>query len=359
MPAYYPDQRYLSKLTTIHREVTLPENAIGNVQVQEGARVEVRDKVARGLIPARHIIIDAAAELGLRNRENLSRFMLVKERERIEAQTPIAGKQKNRGKRVFAPFNGFVAGIDNGRIIMQEMPEILSLEAGLRGEVVRVYPGYGVAVEAIGAIVQGVWGNGKRIIATMRMEPSNGLEHLVTDTLEMTYKGAVMVTTRQLKTLGIEVAIDQGLSGIIAPSIDASLIDEALASELVIMITEGFGNMRMGGEVVAIMKEFEGSQITLDAYTPKGWEPRRPEMMINQSAEETPPAPNIMISLRPGMSVRMSRDPYLGQTGRVIELPETPLLLDNGLRVPGARVELITGDKISVPLANLELISGK
>jgi len=77
MPAYYPDQRYLSKLTTIHREVTLPENAIGNVQVREGARVDVRDKVARGLIPARHVIIDAASELGLRNPQNLSKFMYI------------------------------------------------------------------------------------------------------------------------------------------------------------------------------------------------------------------------------------------------------------------------------------------
>lgn len=356
---YYPDQRYLSKLMTIHREVMLPENAIGNVQITEGKRVDVRDKLARGLIPQRHVIIDAAAQLGLRNRASLAGMMLVKSNQRIEAGAAIAGKQANRGKRVFAPFDGIVVGVDDGRIIYQEMPEILTLEAGLRGRVVRVYPGRGFAVEAVGSIVQGIWGNGKRLIATLRMEPPEGLEHLLSDSLDFIYKGAVVVTTRELRAIGIETAIDQNVAGLIAPSMDASLMPLALETDLLILITEGFGSLRMGSEVLNLMKEFEGSQVTIDAYLPKGWEPRRPEIMMNQSTDETPSQLNFMLALRIGMQIRISREPYLGQTGKIIELPESPILLDNGLRVPGAKVELITGDAVNVPLANIELIGGK
>jgi len=356
---YYPDQRYLTKLATIHREVLLPENALGSVQVSEGKRVDVRDKLARGLIPQRHIIIDAAAELGLRNRASLSTMMLVKYNQRVEAGAAIAGKQANRGRRVFAPFDGLVVGVEDGRIIYQEMPEILTLEAGLRGRVVRVYPGRGFAVEAVGAIVQGIWGNDKRLIATLRMEPPGGIESLAGDTLDFTYKGAVIVTTHPLRETAIQVAEEQNIVGLIAPSLDASLIQPALETDVLILITEGFGNIRMGGEVISLLKEFEGSQVTIDAYLPKGWEPRRPEVMMNQSAEETPPPFNFMLALQIGMQVRISREPYLGQTGRVMELPESPILLENGLRVPGARVELITGDMVNVPLANLELIGGK
>jgi len=54
--------------------------------------------------------------------------------------------------------------------------------------------------------------------------------------------------------------------------------------------------------------------------------------------------------------VRMIREPYMGQTGIILDLPKAPVLLDNGLRVPCAQVELVAGDKLFVPLANLEVL---
>ena len=124
---YYPDQRIVSKLSTIHRECLLPEEAIGVVRTHDGAKVEVREIVAHGQIPARHVFIEAAKILGLRDKRVVKKFLLVKMNQVVDVDTPIAGKQKDRGKRVFAPVKGTVVAVDHGRIIMQEMPELLGL----------------------------------------------------------------------------------------------------------------------------------------------------------------------------------------------------------------------------------------
>jgi len=57
------------------------------------------------------------------------------------------------------------------------------------------------------------------------------------------------------------------------------------------------------------------------------------------------------------MTVRMLREPNMGQTGRILDLPKSPILLDNGLRVLCAQVELVAGEQLYVPLANLEVLS--
>lgn len=352
---YYPDVRYVSRLTTIHRECMLPESAIGNVRTHEGAKVDVRDVVVNGAIPARHIIIDAAKILGVRDSVTVKNLLLVKLGTAVDEQVAIAGKRKDRGKRVFSPVRGIVAAVDYGRIIMQEMPQVINLEAGVKGRVVQVYPNRGVAVEAVGALAQGVWGNGRSVIATLRLEPAGNLRQILEESLDITYKGAVMVLFNSLPLETLELAEEGNISGLIVPSIRPEMQDRVMSSRVAVMVTEGFGTARMNGEIYALLKEYEGFQVTLDADNPGRWESRRPEAVINRVVDEAPPGLNLSTPLRVGMRVRITRPPYLGQMAKVADLPEQTLLLPNGLRVAGARVELISGETVNIPLANLEL----
>lgn len=355
MTTYYPDQRIVSKLSTIHRECLLPDEAIGLVRTHEGAKVEVRDVIANGKIPARYVLIEAADKLGLRDKKSLKRFLLVKPNEVVQADTPIAGKRKDRGKRVFAPIRGTVAAVEDGRIIMQAMPELIKVEAGVAGRVVQVYPNRGVAVEAVGAIVQGVWGNGKSIISPLRMEPDQDLRKIIEESLDIQYKGAVVVLYNSLDLDTLQLLEDGNINGVIAPSMAADMIERVLHSTMAIMLTEGFGNAHMNGEVHSLLKEYEGFQVILDADLPGRWTARRPEVVINRSVEDHPPGLNLNATAKPGLRVRITREPHLGQIARIAELPDEPLLLPNGLRVMGARVELISGQIVNIPLANLEL----
>jgi len=352
---YYPDQRIVSKLSTIHRECLLPEEAIGVVRTHEGAKVEVRDVVANGRILGYHHFIDAAKILGLRDKKAVEGLLLVKLNQIVESDTAIAGKRKDRGKRVFAPVQGAVIGIDDGRIIMQETPKIVKVEAGVAGRVIQVYPDRGVAVEAVGAIVQGVWGNGRSIISPLRIEPEQDLRKIIKESLDIQYKGAVIVVYNPLNTDLIQLLEEGNINGVIAPSMPAELIDRVLESPMAIMLTEGFGASRMNGEVHSLLKEYDGYQVILDADLPGRWTSRRPEVVINRSIDERPPGLNLNATVKSGLRVRITRQPHLGQIARVAELPNQPLVLPNGLRVMGARVELISGEFVNIPLANLEL----
>jgi len=353
----FPVQRHAIDVTLIQREYLLPEGAIGSVEVQTGMRVDLRDVVARGTIPSRHVILDVAQFFRLRRVEAAESLILVEQGATVEAGHVLAGKDPNRGKRLLSPVTGIVAYIGDGRIVLQETPEIMDLQAGVQGQVIDVHAGRGVTIETIGALVQGVWGNNRRVIGTLRVEPSDGLESIFGDQLNMQFRGAIVVTRRPLKATGLMIAADQGIAGVIAPSMDADLREMALSAEVGVLLTEGFGAMRMGNTIGSLLESMNGRQATLDATMPDRLDKRRPEVIVNISvrADARPSSPDVAQTLRKGSTVRLTNEPYPGFAGRILDLPKTPVLLDNGLRVPCALVELFTGEQVNVPVANLEL----
>jgi len=353
----YLNQRYASSLMRIRREVRLPDNAVGSVRVVEGQAVDIRNKVARGIVPTHHYIIEAAKELGLRDPASLKNLLLVTDKRQIEAGTVIAGKDALRGKRVFAPANGVIAYVGEGRIIFQELPKILDLEAGVRGTVTQVIDGRSVIIEATGAWLQGVWGNGGNVIATMRLEPSRGIETIQREALDLTYKNEIVVTARPLTLAALEVAEVRRFAGIVAPSMPIELLPMVQDTDRAIFLTEGFGNYRMSVPTFELLKEFDSYQVTLDAHLPRRWDVRRPELVINRTINDMVPAPDPYLTLKKGQRVRITREPHVGNIARVLNLPKNPMPLENGLLVPCARVEIATtGNQINVPLANLEYI---
>lgn len=352
--SYHPDQRFVTPLTLVRRRVLLPEDALGTVSVRDGQRVDPRDVVVQGVLPSRHVILEGADYFGLKKRENLASLLLVDIGDAVDVRQPVAGKSATRGKRLFSPVRGLLVAVNDGRVIIQEMPELVKLEAGVRGRVVEIIPGRGVVIETPGALVQGVWGNDRRTLATLRIEPDDGLENITADALEMQYVGAVVVTRRPLKAIGLTVMQDQGFSGIIAPSMDADLREQVLKLDAPVLLTEGFGSAQMGSAVYNLLAEFDRRQVVLDAVTPTRANTRRPEVIIPVAVEQRPAGANPMVMLRKGTEVRIVRAPHLGATGRIVDLPKTPYLLDNGLRTHAAQVELVTGETVPVPLANLE-----
>src|ERR1044071_5362537 len=221
--AYYPDQRHVLELTTIQREQTLPEDAIGSVEVRQGASVNLRDVVARGILPSRYLIIDAAKALRLKQPSDLGEYLRVTVGEGVNPKTVLAEVQRNR--RVVAGIDGLVADVNDGKIILQIEPEAVELEAGLDGQVIKEQPGQGVVIETYGSVVQGAWGNNRRVIGTLRTEPSAGLESLYGEDLDIQFRGTIVLTRRPLRQTGLDVLEDQNLGGIIAPSMDADLIE--------------------------------------------------------------------------------------------------------------------------------------
>ncbi|MBC6935330.1 MAG: hypothetical protein DWB42_05785 [Chloroflexi bacterium] len=351
---FYPDQRHMLDLTTIRRERLLPAEALGGVEVAEGVGVNLRDIVARGSVPSRYVMVPAAEFFRLKSPADLEDLLNVQPGSAVEKGAALA-THKNR--RLLSPVEGVVAYIGEGLIVIQQSPREVVVEAGLEGQVISLIAGRGVVIEAAGALLQGVWGNNRRAVGVLRLEPEDGIETIEGDELNTLYRGAVVVTRRPLRETGLLIMEDQGFVGIIAPSMEADLIEPALNAGGAIMLTEGFGSTRMSATIAAMLTGFVGRQATLDAFLPNRWEARRPEVIINPASRSggRPPRPNPDLALQIGTQVRLTRAPNAGQVGKVVNLPKTPYLLDNGLRVRCAQVELLTGERVMTPLVNLEV----
>lgn len=351
---YFPEQRHMLAATLIRRERLLPEDVEADVEVAVGSRVALKDVVARGAAPAPYVLLNAIDFFKLKNPSDLEPLLQVAVGDFVSATQPLAIKGR---RRLVSPIVGRVAAIDSGRIVVQQSAGTVDLEAGLNGQVVEVRKGRGVVMETFGAVLQGVWGNNRRAIGTIRTEPPNGLENIDEDVMNMQYHGALIVTRRSINETMLESFVKQGFAGLIAPSMETDMINDVVNMRAAVLLTDGFGSQRMNMPTYQFLDELDGKQATLDAIMPAPLEPRRPELLVNVplAPHERPSAPLINLSLQVGMTVRVVRGDGSVSFGEVISLPKSPVMLDNGLRVRCAQVELATGEKLFSPLANIEV----
>ncbi|MEL7233378.1 MAG: hypothetical protein AAGK74_02700, partial [Chloroflexota bacterium] len=212
--------------------------------------------------------------------------------------------------------------------------------------------------------VQGIWGNGKRAIGAMRVEPEDGLEFIQGDSINLEWRGAIVLSRRPLTEIGMGIMEEQDIAGVIAPGMDSTLIGAAMQMDRAIMLTEGFGESRISLSVLNFITETieENRNIrgTLDAVTPDPLEARRPELIMNIAVREgnEPPPPRTIDRLRNNMRVKVTTPPYTGQVGTIVDLPLTPTRIEGGIRTYVATVQLTSGERLNVPIANLEVFAG-
>jgi hypothetical protein len=351
---YYPEQRQMLGSAVIRRARLMPEEA-GDVTIEtaNNARVSIKDVIARGATPAPFVLVEAARFFGLRDADALKDLLTVTEGELIPEGNLLAERKR---RRLYSPITGTVVAVDSGLIMLQEFAGNIELEAGLNGQVIEIRRGRGAVIETMGAILQGVWGNGKRAISTLRFEPSGGLEKIDTDELDLDFRGSIIITRQALRESSFNVIAEQSLAGIIAPSIEPSMMNTALNSKAAIMLTEGFGSQRMSPVIVQFFEDMIGRQATLDAAIPDFLEAHRPEVIINVPLQgERPTPPLINVTLQVGMNVRVVRGDGVSVFGEVIPLPRTAQVLENGMEALCAQVQSITGERLMVPLANIEI----
>src|SRR5258708_4816928 len=271
----------------------------------------------------------------------------------------LAQNGSGRGaKTVKSPINGVVARVDEGQIILQVTPDPVEVFAMCPGEVTSIRGTTEVLIESIGALIQCAWGNGKNVFTNYRLEPDGGLESLRGENLITEYRNTAVVTNKPLTTPGVFlIAATQELTGIVAPSMHADLREIALRQKIPVILTEGLGEQQMSEMVYTLLRDNLGRPALLDATEPQRWSANRPEIIIPLPPGGTlPPPPEVDQVLVEGALVRLLRAPYAGMSGRVRRLVETPRAAENGLRLPGAEVQLSSGRTVFVPLANIAML---
>ncbi|MFN8420649.1 MAG: hypothetical protein U0528_15615 [Anaerolineae bacterium] len=358
---YYSAQSLILPTTTVRRERSLPANAISNGAAREGAGVAADDVVLRGLLPSDFIVLDALKPLGLRKAEDITEEMIqATPGATLLEGDPVIIRGKGRRARVLkAPATSVFVRMEGGDVVLQSNPEQVEVKAMYPGRITSVRGGgTSVLIETSGALIQGAWGNGKSAYSQLRLEPrEGGIESLLGDTLVAEYRNAAVVMTRPILSETVfTVAAQHSLNALIAPSMHSNMRELALSQPYPVLLMEGFGELEMSEIVYNLLRDNEGRPATINAVEPARWSPDRPELLITLGTTVAAPVPVMDQPMTEGAFVRIARAPLRGRSGRVKRIVETPRLVENGLRFPGAEIELLNGQTVFVPLANLEML---
>jgi len=351
---YYPPETRVSSLTTIRRQRTLPLR--GEVVVSVGQRVEPWDVVAQTAVPGGYRIVEIAQALKAQDGD-IEPYLLKREGDDVKAGEPIAIRRGLFRRVVRCPVDGFLVAVGAGRALIEADTTVVELHAGVRGRVASVRRSWGATIETVGAIVQGVWGNGKEGHGVLKTLADSPQSMLTREKIEVGFQGAVVLAGQGMTSEALQLAEEMQVRGIIVGGLEVSLLPSAMTAPFPIIVTEGWGTIPMSPVIFDVLKSNDGREVSLSGQVQTGWEPVRPEVIVPRVASEAPSEDTVAdLPLTEGVTVRLLRQPYAGATGTVVALPTVPRKLEAGVTFRGAEVELTTGERVFVPFANLEWI---
>ena len=368
--AYTPGLK-VKRSITVNKTRRLP--ILGKVFVKEGEVIGHDLIVARTEISGDPGIMKVAMLLGVEPDE-LPRYMLkklgdqVKEGELLASYTAFFGFIK---KRVESSKSGTIESISDitGQIIIRGSPIPVNIDAYIPGKVVEVLPKEGAIIETNAAFIQGIFGIGGESHGEIRMAVDKPDKVLSEDLITPKDNGVVLIGG-SLVTLGaLKKSIEIGVSCIVAggirhddlTSFTGEEIGVAITGQeelgLTVIITEGFGTMRMSQYTFDLLKSFEGYQASVNGTTQIRAGVLRPEIIIpHQEGLEQGSEKERAAGMVPGTLVRIIRQPYFGANGMVKFLPVDLQQVESESYVRVLNVELEDGKVVTVPRANVEII---
>ena len=348
-----PGATTVNQNTRIRRERRLP--LAGEVVVSLGQQVTPVQVVARASQQRGYTIVPAAELLGV-SPEKLSEYLLVEEGAAIQKKRPLLHRRSLfGGQRINSPINGVLYQVTNGRLILQQTPDLLELRAMMPGVVRSFLGNRGVVIETQGALIEAQWSSGRdgygrlKVVAEQR-ESALGPEHIGADV-----RGAVLVAGHLPALDVLELAEENSVRGVIIGSAPAAFIAEFYRFRFPVLVTEGFGNIPMSSPIFKLLQQHDGHEATLLGNDGSAWD--KPEIIIpiheSDPVAVTPPRPEELSS---GQLVRIWRSPHAGKVGKIVTLHKWSQTTKVGFRLPGAEVALQDGQVIFVPYANLDMI---
>jgi len=367
--AYTPGLK-VSQASVILKERRLPLQ--GEVLVRKGEKVKYDDIVARTFLPGEVHTVNGAGILGIDPQE-LPQAMLKKVGDRVEKDELIAQNKGMFGlfkSNVLAPVAGTLEIVSQvtGQIILRESPVQVEIRAYLDGIVEEILPGEGVVIKSFGTFIQGIFGIGGEVNGklTIIAEPQ---QEITPEMLKPEHQGQILAGGSLVTKAVLEQAVQIGVRGIVTGGIGDKDLRDFLGYDLgvaitgsedkgvTLVLTEGFGGMKMAKKTFELLKSAHGKPASLNGATQIRAGVMRPEIIIPEILDWKIES----ISLKPsileiGNLVRIIREPYFGMLAKVNKLPSDLCTLPTEAKVRVVEVETEAGVKLTLPRANVELI---
>lgn len=373
--AYTPGLK-VSEATWLHKERRLPLK--GDVVVQVGEALTSSTVVARTFLPGHVEPVNVANKLGIEPGE-LRGCMQKNEGDSVAKDEVLALHKGLFGlfkSTVLAPCSGHIEIVSEttGQVMVREADIPVEVDAYVDGVVDQVLPGEGVVVKTYGSFVQGIFGIGGEVTGVLRMAVSSPEQRLTPADLRAEQAGQVLVAGAIVTIDVIREAVKHKVAGLIAGGIDDADLRAWLGYDLgvaitgseelglTLVITEGFGPIRMAQRTFDLLQQSAGRKACISGATQIRAGVIRPEIIVprpaadwpaNEAADATAEAAS---GMHVGSAVRVIREPNFGAVARVVELPVEPTAVETEARVRVVGIELEDGRRVTLPRANVELI---
>jgi hypothetical protein len=230
------------------------------------------------------------------------------------------------------------------------------LHAGMPGTVTQVIPDRGAEITTHGALVQGVWGNGRVDAGLMLSLISAPDEVLMPGRVDVSMRGSVLLGGILEDSAVLQSAAELPIRGLILGSMSPTLISLALQMRYPILVIDGFGHRPMNSAAFKLLSTSIKREVTLNTEGFNRFTGTRPEVIIPLPISQEPIMPRDMEIFAVGQQVCLRRAPHLGEVGSITALREELTVFPSGLRAPAAQVKLESGEEVTIPLANLEVL---
>lgn len=363
----------VSENTVIRKERRLPLK--GSVLVAKGDTVPAEDVVARTELPGEVASVNVANKLGLLAEEVLA-HMTKHEGDAVEAGEVIASSKGLMGlfrSEATAPAAGTVESISSvtGQVLIRRAPVPVDVIAYVTGTVSEVYEGEGVQIETHGTFIQGIFGIGGEAIGDLVIRCASPGDVLDADNLGEDVAGKVVVGGRLVTRQALRRAVSVGAKAIVAGGVHDRDLEDFLGRSLgvaitgfetvglTLVVTEGFGEVRMADRTFELLKAREGLKASVNGATQIRAGVIRPEVVVPLAGQAAAPEPRGEgeQGVEVGDTVRVIRDPYFGLLAQVADLPAELARVDTEAEVRIVELELQKdGTRVRIPRANIELI---
>ncbi len=342
---------HLLALTHVRRDRMLPIK--GRILVNIGAHVNANDVVAEADQPGEHVILDVRRMLNIHRSEAAQQLIRYKPGEKVEKGDILAQVGGIIPRVVRAPTDGKVKGIYRGQVVLETPGTKLELVAGIAGKVTEILPDRGLVIESDGALLQGVWANGKTGAGILLISANAVEDELTRATLDVSMRSAVVLAGHVTRADTLAAAAELPVRGLILASMTADLIEAAEKVDYPIVLMEGFGRLPLNSAAFNLLSTNQKRDIVVNGI----WDAERnekPDLFIPLPAQGVP-APDYA-EFSTGKIVRVTVPPYAGQAGSLLRVRPGLTLFPNGLRANAADIQLETNQIVIVPLANLNVL---
>ena len=346
----------------------------GNVLVKKGDKVKAEDFVAETLLPGKVVPFNLANKLGVPP-DLVNEYIKIKAGDQLKKGDILAETKGFMGlfkTTIKSPLEGEVENISTvtGQLLLREPRIPVQVKAFIDGVVVDVVEDEGVIIENKSAYIQGIFGVGGETTGEIKVLATSGEDIIDAKIVDDSCKGKVIVCGSMIPYDVVKKAQKVGVAGIISGGIDDRDLKKLLGYNigvaitghekigLTIVITEGFGKIKMAKKTYELLKTFNGHKASIHGFTQIRAGVMRPEIIIPiKFKEEDLTEPEAKMStLEIGTIIRVIRQPNFGLIGKVTGLPEKLTKVESETMVRILEAELENGKKLTIPRANVEVI---